>query len=41
VVTPKFQHPHTGANLPVTAGAALVFMTGAYFLRRRTRNTEV
>ena len=33
--------PHTGANLPVTAGAALVFLTGAYFLRRRFRTTEV
>jgi hypothetical protein len=41
VVTPKFQHPHTGANMPVTAGAALVFLTGAYFVRRRMRATEV
>jgi hypothetical protein len=41
VVTPHFQHPHTGANLPVTAGAALVFLTGAYFVRRRMRVTEV
>jgi hypothetical protein len=39
--TPKAPLPHTGANLPVTAGAAMVFLTGAYFVRRRFRATEV
>jgi hypothetical protein len=33
--TPKGDLPHTGANLPVTAGAALVFLIGAAVLRRR------
>jgi hypothetical protein len=41
LATPHFQHPHTGANLPVTAGAAMVFLTGAYLVRRRMRATEV
>jgi hypothetical protein len=40
-VTPNFIHPHTGANLPVTAGAAMVFLTGAYLVRRRMRSSEV
>ena len=41
VVTTPHIHPHTGANLPVTAGAAMVFLTGAYLVRRRMRATEV
>jgi hypothetical protein len=28
-------------NLPVTAGAAMVFLTGAYLVRRRMRSTDV
>ncbi|MDX6287414.1 MAG: hypothetical protein QOG53_2899 [Frankiales bacterium] len=40
-VTPKENLPHTGANLPVTAGAALVFLIGAAVLRRRMASTEV
>ncbi|MFL6241085.1 MAG: hypothetical protein ACJ735_16510 [Actinomycetes bacterium] len=32
--------PHTGANLPLTAGVAVAFLTGAYFVRRRFRITE-
>src|SRR4051812_13666443 len=39
--TPKAPLPHTGANLPLTAGAAMALMTGAYFVRRRFRSTEV
>jgi hypothetical protein len=41
VVTPTTPRdlPHTGANLPVTAGAALVFLIGAALVRRRMSDT--